>query len=84
MTQISINESGKLIFTGEGCFLLNSRSPGKVYLLGKDGETIWSQKIILGENVINIPALANGQYAIRIENKNNTTLSSFEIQLKTA
>jgi hypothetical protein len=77
---ITINETGRLILNEESCLLLHSQSPGKVYVLNKGGETLQWQKIIAGDNIIDISQLRQGSYALRIENKNNHTLSSFEIK----
>lgn len=77
---ITINEAGRLVLKDDNCLLLHSRSVGKVYILGKGGETLQWQKISAGNNVIDVSHLQQGSYAIRIENKNNHTLSSFEKQ----
>lgn len=77
---ITINENGRLILKEESCLLLQSQSAGKVYVLNSGGETLHWQKIIAGDNIIDLSRLQNGSYALRIENKNNHTLSSFEKQ----
>jgi hypothetical protein len=77
---ITINETGRLILKKDNSLLLHSLSDGKVYILNEGGETLQWQKIIAGDNVIDLSHLQKGSYALRIENKNNHTLSSFEKQ----
>jgi hypothetical protein len=77
---ITINEAGRLILNDDSRLVLHCLSPGKVYILSKGGETLQWQKITAGDNVIDISHLQSGSYALRIENKNNHTLSSFEKQ----
>ena len=77
---ITINEAGRIVLKDDSCLLMHSLSAGKVYILGKGGETLQCQKITAGDNVIDISHLQQGAYALRIENKNNHTLSSFEIK----
>lgn len=77
---ININEAGRLVLKDDNCLLLHSLSAGKVYILSKGGETLQWQKITAGNNIIDVSSLKQGSYAIRIENKNNHALSSFEKQ----
>ena len=77
---ITINETGRLVLNDDSRLLLHSLSAGKVYILNKGGETLQWQKITAGNNFIDVSDLKQGSYAIRIENKNNHTLSSFEKQ----
>jgi hypothetical protein len=77
---ITINDTGRLVLKEKSTLLLDSQSPGKVYILSQGGETLQWQKITTGNNIIDISKLQHGTYALRIENKNSRTLSSFEIQ----
>jgi hypothetical protein len=77
---ITINETGRLVIKDDSRIVLHSLSAGKVYILSKGGETLQWQKITAGDNFIDVSHLQQGSYAIRIENKNNHTLSSFEKQ----
>jgi hypothetical protein len=77
---ITINETGKLVLKEDSCLLLHSLSAGKVYVINEGGEIRQWQKIVTGDNIIDLSRLQSGSYALRIENKNNQALSSFEIQ----
>jgi ABC-type uncharacterized transport system ATPase subunit len=77
---ITINETGRLILQGDCSLVLNSLSPGKVFILNKEGETLQGHNLVAGDNIIDISGLKQGSYALRIENRNNHCVSSFEIK----
>jgi hypothetical protein len=79
MAIVTINETGRLILREEKEICISSQTAGKVYLLGKGGELIRSHPLFAGENKIDFGALELGSYVLRIENKNNFSVCSFEI-----